>query len=57
MPIGRDKSYINRIVDVSGVLERKYAVIDAHVSQIADAETLKQLGDKLLSEEHFHVVS
>lgn len=57
MPIGRDKSYLNRTIDVSSVLARKYAVIDAHVSQIADATALKQLGDKLLSTEHFHVVS
>lgn len=57
MPIGRDKDYLNRTIDVSDVLARKYAVMDAHVSQIHDATTLKQLGDKLLSEEHFHVVS
>lgn len=55
MPIGRDSDHLNRTVDVSDVLERKYAVIDAHVSQTHDATTLKQLGDKLLSREHFHV--
>lgn len=57
MPIGRDKDFINRIVDVSDVLSRKYTVIDAHGSQSGDAATLKQLGDKLLSKEHFRVVS
>jgi LmbE family N-acetylglucosaminyl deacetylase len=57
MPIGRDKHFLNRSIDVSDVLDRKYAVIEAHVSQIADATALKQLGDKLLSKEHFHVVS
>lgn len=57
MPIGRDNKHINRVIDISQLLERKYTVMDAHVSQIHDATTQKQLGDKLLSEEHFHVVS
>jgi len=57
MPIGRDADHINRTIDVSGVLQRKYAVMDAHVSQANDAATQKQLGDKLLSSEHFRVVS
>ncbi len=57
MPIGRDESHINRVVDVSDVLIRKYAVIDAHVSQVHDANAQKQLGDELLSSEHFRVVS
>jgi LmbE family N-acetylglucosaminyl deacetylase len=55
--IGRDKHHINRTIDISDVLERKYAVMDAHVSQVADATMQKQLGDELLSREHFHVVS
>jgi N-acetylglucosamine malate deacetylase 2 len=57
MPIGRDDTFINRTVDVSDILQRKIAVMDAHVSQIADAETQKQLGTELLSREHFRVVS
>jgi LmbE family N-acetylglucosaminyl deacetylase len=57
MPIGRDKHHLNRVVDVSAVLSRKYEVIDAHASQSHDANTWKQLGDELLSREHFHVVS
>jgi LmbE family N-acetylglucosaminyl deacetylase len=57
MPIGRDDDYINRSVDVSSVLERKIAVMDAHVSQAADAQTQKQLGTELLSTEHFRVVT
>jgi LmbE family N-acetylglucosaminyl deacetylase len=57
MPIGRDDDYINRSVDVSSVLERKVAVMDAHVSQAADAQTQKQLGTELLSTEHFRVVT
>lgn len=55
--IGRDKDYLNRTVDISDVLARKYAVMDAHVSQVADATAQKQLGDELLSREYFHVVS
>lgn len=57
MPIGRDDDYINRVIDVSSLLERKIAVMDAHESQAADAETQKQLGTELLSREHFRVVS
>lgn len=57
MPIGRDDKHINRVVDVSDFLPRKYAIIDTHASQAHDAQTLKQLGDKLLSREHFYVVS
>ncbi len=57
VPIGRDNDFINRVVDVSEVLERKVAVMDAHVSQAADAATQKQLGTELLSREHFRVVS
>lgn len=57
MPMGRDDKHINRVVDISAVLERKYAVMDAHASQAHDAQTQKQLGDKLLSREHFYVVS
>lgn len=57
MPIGRDKDFINRVIDVSDVLDRKLAVMDAHASQAADAATQKQLGSELLSREHFHVVS
>lgn len=57
MPMGRDKDHLNRTIDVSDVLARKYAVIDAHVSQIHDATTQKQLGDELLSVEHFHIDS
>lgn len=57
MPIGRDKEHLNRTIDISDVLARKYAVMDAHVSQIHDVQTIKQLGDELLSNEHFHVVS
>jgi LmbE family N-acetylglucosaminyl deacetylase len=57
MPIGRDEKHINRVIDISDFLSAKYAVMDAHVSQVHDAQTLKQLGDKLLSREHFYVVS
>lgn len=57
MPIGRDDTHVNRIIDISDVLQRRYAVMDAHVSQIHDANMQKQLGDKLLSKEHFRVVS
>lgn len=57
MPIGRDQDFINRTVDVSEVLERKVAVMDAHASQVHDAETQKQLGVELLAAEHFRVVS
>ena len=57
MPIGREASSINRVVDVSNVLVRKYAVIDAHASQSTDAQTLKQLGNELLSREHFYVTT
>ena len=57
MPIGRDKDFINRVIDISDVLERKFLVMDAHVSQIADATNQKQLGEELLSEEHFRVVT
>lgn len=57
MPMGRDDKHINRVINVSDVLERKYAVMDAHVSQVHDANMQKQLGDKLLSKEHFYVVS
>lgn len=56
-PIGRDDAFINRTVDISDVLARKYAVMDAHISQMADADAQKQLGDELLSREYFHVVS
>lgn len=57
MPIGRDKHHLNRTVDVSDVLNRKYEVMDAHASQSHDANVWKQLGDELLSREHFHVVT
>ncbi|MES2876747.1 MAG: PIG-L deacetylase family protein [Patescibacteria group bacterium] len=57
MPMGRDNDFINRVIDISDVLERKYTVMDAHVSQAHDAAAQKQLGDKLLSKEHFRVVS
>lgn len=57
MPIGRDKDFINRVVDVSDMLERKLLAIDSHASQAADVATLMQLGTELLSREHFHVVS
>lgn len=57
MPIGRDDKHINRIVDVRNVLDKKIAVIDAHVSQVHDASTQKQLGEELLGRECFHVVS
>ena len=57
MPIGRDEDFINRTVDISSLLERKLAIMDAHVSQAADADTQKQLGNELLSREHFRVVS
>lgn len=57
MPIGREPEHLNRTIDVSDVLARKMAVMDAHASQIADAETHKQLGEELLSREHFHVVT
>lgn len=56
MPIGRDKHYINREVDVRDVLTQKIAIMDAHQSQTKDAETQKQLGDELLGRECFHVV-
>ncbi len=57
MPMGRTHDFINRVINISDVLQRKYAVMDAHVSQVHDATTQKQLGDELLSNEHFHVVS
>ncbi len=57
MPIGRTNDFINRVIDISDVLARKYAVMDAHESQVHDANNQKQLGDKLLSKEHFRVVS
>ena len=57
LPIGRDETHINRVIDVSDVLDQKYAVIDAHVTQIHDATMHKQLGDALLANEHFRVVS
>ena len=57
MPMGRTNDFINRVVDISDVLQRKYAVMDAHASQIHDANMQKQLGDKLLSKEHFKVVT
>ena len=57
MPIGRTEDYITRTVDVSSVLQRKYAVLDAHASQSRDAQNHKLLGDELLSREHFRVVT
>lgn len=57
MPIGRDETHVNRVINISHLLERKYEVMDAHVSQTHDAQMQKQLGDKLLSKEHFRVVS
>lgn len=57
MPIGRDDDFINRTIDVSQLLDRKIAVMDAHVSQAADAQMQKQLGTELLSRENFRVVS
>lgn len=57
LPMGRDEKHINRVIDISDFLPRKYAVMDAHVSQKHDADSQKQLGDKLLSREHFYVVS
>lgn len=57
LPIGRDEQHINRTVDVSEVLERKYAVMDAHVTQAHDVDYWKQLGSELLSKESFRVVS
>jgi LmbE family N-acetylglucosaminyl deacetylase len=56
MPIGRSDDHINRTIDTSDVLERKLAVIDAHTSQADDAQTLKQLGNELLTREHYRVV-
>ena len=57
MPIGRDKTVINRVVDVTDVIDRKVSVMEAHASQAADADAQKQLGIELLSREHFTVVS
>ncbi|MBC7512564.1 PIG-L family deacetylase [Candidatus Saccharibacteria bacterium] len=57
MPIGRDKTFINREINVSDFLDRKFAVMDAHASQAIDATTQKQLGTELLAREHFHVVT
>ena len=57
MPIGRDKAVINRVVDVTDVIDRKVSVMEAHASQAADADAQKQLGIELLSREHFTVVS
>lgn len=57
MPIGRDDTHINRVVEVSKFIDKKYAVMDAHESQSNDAESQKQLGDKLLSKEHFRIVT
>ncbi len=56
MPIGRDDDYINRVIDARDVLPQKIAVMDAHESQVQDAEAQKQLGEELLSRECFHVV-
>lgn len=57
MPIGRDNDFINRVIDVSDVLAQKVAVMDAHISQVHDATTQKQLGEELLGRECFHIVS
>lgn len=55
MPIGRDKDFINREIDVSGLLQEKIAIMDAHASQVHDATTQKQLGMELLGRECFHI--
>lgn len=57
MPIGRDEQHINRTINVSSVLAQKYAIMDAHATQKHDADYWKALGDELISQEHFRVVS
>ena len=54
-PIGRDESYINRVVDVRSLLPRKYEVMDIHHSQRADAQATKALGDDALARDCFFV--
>lgn len=54
-PIGRDMNFINRTVDVSAQLNKKYEAIKCHYSQRQDADNLRAKGDALLSKENFHV--
>lgn len=56
LPIGRDEDHINRTVDVSRFIDKKYEIMDAHASQKHDADYWKQLGKEMLSKEHFKVV-
>ena len=56
-PRAREDSFITQRVDVRPFLAQKYAAMDCHVSQIADATAMKKLGDELLATECFHVVS
>lgn len=52
-PSACEDNYITTKVDVSPWLTNKLRAIDAHVTQQADAEKLKQLGGELLSLEYF----
>jgi LmbE family N-acetylglucosaminyl deacetylase len=56
-PRAREDSYITTRVDVSAQLDDKYRLFDCHYSQRGDAESVKKLGDKLLSTECFHIDS
>lgn len=56
-PRARGDEFINRRVDVRSFLAKKYAAMDCHLSQKADASAMKKLGDDLLATECFHVVS
>lgn len=57
VPRGREESFITDRIDVASYLKQKYAVIDAHVTQRADGDATKKLGDQMLATEHFRVVS
>lgn len=56
-PQAREDAFINRRVDVRAYLADKYTLMACHASQVADADSLKALGDDILATECFHVIS
>lgn len=53
-PRAREDSYITTRIDISPYLGQKHRIMDAHVSQRADAEAMKKLGQ---TTECFHIDS
>ena len=53
----REDAYITHRIDVSQYMTDKLQMIDAHISQRADAANLKALGEERLAVECFHVTT